>query len=100
MGEAFKSQYYQTIKLADGVFAFIDTYERKAGSNSGLIDLGDRVIVFDTFFSPNAARDLRKAAEAMSNGRPITVINSHNHIDHIRGNQFFEDCTIISSENS
>lgn len=98
MEKEFESQYYKVSKLAEGIFAFIDTYDRKAGSNSGLVDLGDRVIVFDTFYSPNAARDLRKAADILSNGRPITVINSHNHIDHIRGNQFFEGCTIISSE--
>jgi Zn-dependent hydrolases, including glyoxylases len=98
MEKEFKSQYYQTTKIAKGIYAFIDTYDRKAGSNSGLVDLGDRVIVFDTFYSPSAARDLRKAAEMLSCGRPITVINSHNHIDHIRGNQFFKDCMIISSE--
>ncbi|MEL7656383.1 MAG: MBL fold metallo-hydrolase, partial [Bacillota bacterium] len=100
MEKDFQSQYYQTIKLAEGIYAFIDTYDRKAGSNSGLVDLGDRVIVFDTFYNPNAARDLRKATELLSSGRPITVVNSHNHIDHIRGNQFFSDCMIISSEAS
>jgi len=94
------SQYFHTVKREEGIYAFIDTNDRKAGSNSGLIDLGDRVIVFDTFYNPNAARDLRKAADMLSCGRPIVVINSHNHIDHIRGNQFFKDCMIISSEAS
>jgi glyoxylase-like metal-dependent hydrolase (beta-lactamase superfamily II) len=54
-------------------------------------------LIFDTFFTPQAAEDLRTAAEALI-GRPIdAVINSHYHNNHIWGNQVFSSNTDIIS---
>jgi cyclase len=67
-------------------------------ANTGFANLGDKVIVFDTFNTQQAALDLKKIAEQLTN-KPITyIINSHWHGDHIRGNQVFKDSTIIASE--
>jgi glyoxylase-like metal-dependent hydrolase (beta-lactamase superfamily II) len=84
--------------LADGVYAAIHIGGGAAIGNAGIADLGDRTLIFDTFFTPQAAEDLRTVAEVLT-GRPIdAVINSHYHNDHIWGNQVFSsDTDIISS---
>jgi len=84
--------------LAEGVFAAIAEDGGSAISNAGLIDLGGQVLVFDTFLTPQAALDLRRAATDMLGRIPNIVINSHYHNDHIWGNQVFvPEAQIVSS---
>jgi cyclase len=86
---AFSSTHFRLHQLADGVFAAIHAEGGWAQSNAGIVDLGDRVIIFDAFISPQAATDLRSAVASLLS-RPIAaVINSHYHNDHIWGNQAF-----------
>ena len=94
----FTSAHFQLHQLADGVFAAIHQEGGAAQSNAGIIDLGDQVLVFDTFISPVAAADLREAVAALLS-RPVSMlINSHYHNDHIWGNQAFpSDVPIIST---
>jgi glyoxylase-like metal-dependent hydrolase (beta-lactamase superfamily II) len=83
------SRHFRLEQLSDGVYAAINTDDGWAICNAGIIDLGDRTLVYDTFMTPEAASDLREAAERLT-GRPVhTVINSHYHNDHIWGNQAF-----------
>jgi cyclase len=89
------SRHFRLEQLAGGVYAAIATEEGAAISNAGIIELGGRTLIFDTFMTPAAAKDLRSAAEALT-GQPVTcVINSHYHNDHIRGNQVFSAETEI-----
>jgi cyclase len=89
----FSSQHFRLEQLADGVYAAIHADDGWATCNAGIIDLGDRTLVFDTFMSPEAATDLKHAAEHLT-GRPARwLINSHYHNDHIWGNQAF-DCNV------
>lgn len=91
------SKHFRLEQLGDGVYAAIHIDGGAAIGNAGIIDLGDRTLIFDTFFTPQAAEDLRTAAEALT-GRPIdAVINSHYHNDHIWGNQVFSSNTDIIS---
>jgi cyclase len=94
------SKHFTLQLLAPGVWAAVqnDNYGH-AICNAGIIDLGDKTVVFDPFMTPEAARDLKKAAEQLT-GRPVSlVINSHYHNDHIRGNQVFvPQAKIISTE--
>jgi glyoxylase-like metal-dependent hydrolase (beta-lactamase superfamily II) len=86
-------------ELAPGVWAAIQNDQfGKAICNAGIIDLGDKTIVFDPFMTPEAARELRATAESLT-GRPVSiVIDSHYHNDHTRGNQEFKpEATIIST---
>ena len=94
----FTSAHFRLHRLAEGVFAAIHSEGGRAQSNAGIVDLGDRVLIFDTFIAPEAANDLRSAAAALLS-RPISaVINSHYHNDHIWGNQAFpDDVPIIST---
>jgi glyoxylase-like metal-dependent hydrolase (beta-lactamase superfamily II) len=97
----FTSRHFQLEHLADGVCAAIHnlhTEDGWAGCNAGIVDLGDRTLVFDTFESPKAAKDLRDAAESLTGRKVHTVINSHPHNDHIWGNQVYSaEVDIIST---
>jgi glyoxylase-like metal-dependent hydrolase (beta-lactamase superfamily II) len=98
---SFSSRHFRLERLSDGVYAAIHnlhTEDGWAGCNAGIVDLGDRTLVFDTFESPQAARDLRDAAKSLTGRKVHTVINSHPHNDHYWGNQVFgSDVDIIST---
>lgn len=93
-----ESDHFQLVQLAEGVWAAAHKDEGHAISNAGIVDLGERTLIFDTFLTPKAAADLREAAESLT-GRPAElVVNSHFHNDHIRGNQeFLPEAEIIST---
>jgi cyclase len=96
--QTFQSKHFSIQKLTDGVYAAIAKNGGYAICNAGIVDLGDATLIFDTFMSPEAAADLKKAASQLT-GHPIKyVINSHYHNDHIGGNQIFDGADIISTE--
>ncbi|XXM72331.1 MBL fold metallo-hydrolase [Lysinibacillus sphaericus] len=98
MLEGFTSKHFTLEKVSANVYAAIAKEGSGSVANAGFIDLGDKLMVFDTFNTQQASADLRDIAEKVTE-QPVTwVINSHWHGDHIRGNQTFKDCTIISSE--
>ncbi|WP_169737133.1 MBL fold metallo-hydrolase [Deinococcus pimensis] len=67
-------------------------------ANSGIIDLGDRTLVFDTFVTPAAGAQLRQACVELTGRLPDVVVNSHHHLDHSLGNQEFVDCALLMCE--
>jgi glyoxylase-like metal-dependent hydrolase (beta-lactamase superfamily II) len=83
--------------VADGVYAAIVKRGTGAWGNAGIVDLGKITVVFDTFFTPDAAHSLRSAAEEITGCSPTYVINSHWHEDHVFGNQVFDDAIIIAT---
>lgn len=83
------SDHFELVELAEGVWAAAHRNRGYAISNAGIVDLGDRTLIFDTFMTPQAAADLREAAELLTGRPPALVVNSHYHNDHIRGNQVF-----------
>ena len=96
-GQLPHSKHFRLQQLAEGVYAAIHIEGGAAIGNAGIVDLGDRTLIYDTFMAPQAAVDLRAAAEALT-GRPIdAVIDSHWHNDHIWGNQVFGPETDIIS---
>jgi len=89
------SEHFKLTQIAEGVYAAVALTEGGAFSNAGIIDLGEHTLIFDTFMTPQAAKDLQAAAEHLI-GRPVTyVINSHAHSDHWCGNQVFGPPTTI-----
>lgn len=93
-----ESKHFQIERLASGVYAAIASEQGYASCNAGIIDIGDRTILFDTFLTPEAARDLLNATEQLTSNKITHIINSHEHNDHIRGNQVFgSDIDIIST---
>ena len=90
-----QSEHFTYHELADGVWAAIVITTGLAASNSGIVDLGDRTLIFDTTFSPASAAELRNVAESLT-GRPVDyVLNSHWHQDHVFGNAAFAPETEI-----
>lgn len=83
----YLSKHFQIEPLTEGVFAAIAKDGGMAGANAGIVDLGDRALVFDTLMAPQAGRDLVTAAEQLT-GHPVRLaVNSHWHFDHVLGNQ-------------
>lgn len=92
-----QSKHFKLQNLADGVYAAIASNSGYAISNAGIIDLGNKTLIFDTFINPNAAEDLLSAARELTGHKISYVVNSHFHNDHIRGNQVFSPETNIIS---
>jgi cyclase len=91
------SKHFRLIELTAGVYAAIARDGGAAHSNAGIVDLGDRTLVFDAMGTPKAATDLRAAAERLT-GRPVTYfVNSHADHDHWLGKQVFSPDVIIIS---
>jgi cyclase len=92
------SVHFHLEPLTDGVYAAIAKEGGLARANAGIVDLGDRALVFDTFMIPQAAHELIAAAQAIT-GHPVTLaVNSHWHGDHVLGNQALPAaCTLIST---
>jgi glyoxylase-like metal-dependent hydrolase (beta-lactamase superfamily II) len=84
-------------QVGEGAWAAIALPDRLAVGNAGLVDLGGETLVFDTFFTPAAARGLLEAANRLGLPPVSVVVNSHWHGDHVRGNQVFEDAKIVAT---
>ena len=91
------SEHFTVHKLADGVYALIHKIGGMAVGNSGLVDLGGHTLVFDTFLSLQAARDIPVLAKKLGLPPVQYVVNSHYHNDHVRGNPVFSDKVRIIS---
>ena len=95
---SFQSDHFTLHQLAEGVFAAIAKTGGAAIANAGIIDLGDRTLIYDTFLTPQAAYDLLAAAQQVTGREPELIVNSHYHNDHIWGNQVFSPrANIIST---
>lgn len=93
----YSSRHFSCIPLTEGIYALEAKEQGGAMSNAGLIDMGDYTLIFDTFNTPQAGKDLREAALYFFNQPIKYIINSHWHGDHVRGNQHFSKETIIST---
>lgn len=95
--ELVDSKHFELVCVKEGIYAAIAKEGSGSLGNAGFIDLGDSLLIFDTFFTPQAAEDLRSAAEALV-AKPIAyVVNSHWHGDHVFGNQVFPEAEIVST---
>jgi len=60
------SKHFRLQRLVEDVYAAIHIDGGAAIGNAGIVDLGDRTLIYDTFNAPQAAEDLRTAAEALT----------------------------------
>lgn len=76
----------------------IHCFSGKDGRVNSVIVRGSRgTAVIDTQVTLEDGEELKRLAENLSNGKPILyVLITHEHFDHIAGNQFFK-CEILSS---
>ena len=94
------SMNFSIKQLAPGVWAALQNDKGgHAISNAGIIDLGNKTLVFDAFINPDAAIELRQVAEQLTKHKVSFVVNSHFHDDHIRGTEaFVPGALVISTE--
>ena len=92
------SPHFTLERVADGAFAATAVPGTGSASNAGIIDLGEKTLIFDTFLTLRAAHDLRAAAVQLTGRSAAYVVNSHYNGDHIHGNQVFPEATVIATE--
>lgn len=96
-----QSKFFNLDEIAQGVYVAIAIKEKGVIGNAGIIDLGNRTLVFDTFETPIISEDLRIASEKKTSQSAEFVINSHSHPDHWFGNQVFSNTAVfISSQDA
>lgn len=94
-----ETENFELIKLDEGVYGCVHKFGGNAICNSGIVDNGKETIIFDSFLSPEAAKELIEVTKELELSPIKYVINSHGHNDHIRGNQSFDsDVTIIATK--
>ena len=82
-------------KISDSVWDYCTpVYE----GHITIIKLKDRLVFIDSGREPITATKVRLKAEKILNLPAKQLILTHQHWDHVFGNQAFEDCEIISSE--
>jgi len=94
-----RSANFTIQQLAPNVWAAIhNDHYGKAICNAGIVDMGDKTLIFDPFMTPSAASELKTIAEQLTGKKVTFVVNSHYHTDHIRGNQaFLPNATIVGT---
>jgi glyoxylase-like metal-dependent hydrolase (beta-lactamase superfamily II) len=92
-----ESRHFTLHELSLGTYAAVASDGGWAICNSGIVDLGDLTVVFDTFVNQDAAAELRQAAVRLTGQPPSVVVNSHWHSDHVKGNQAFKGSMIVST---
>ncbi|NNL02667.1 MAG: MBL fold metallo-hydrolase [Eudoraea sp.] len=96
--DRFRSLNFELVELGEGVYSCIHKFGGKAICNVGIVDNGEETIIFDSFLSPDVAKELLEALKEMDLSPLKYVVNSHSHNDHIRGNQVFpNEVKIIST---
>jgi cyclase len=63
------------------------------GGNSGILVTDSAVVVIDTKMSSDAEK-LYKQAKEKAGTKKIIVINTHYHGDHVKGNNYYNGCSI------
>lgn len=95
---SIESDNFEFVKLGNGIYSCVHKFGGKAICNVGIVDNGNETIIFDSFLSPDVAKELLNALTELELSPVKYLVNSHFHNDHIRGNQeFSEDVKIIST---
>jgi glyoxylase-like metal-dependent hydrolase (beta-lactamase superfamily II) len=80
------------VRLDEGVYAYIAAGPSSAeglGANSGFIVGDEAVLVVDSRFTYNHARQLRDAIRSVTDLPIRYLVNTHYHPDHVWGNSIF-----------
>ncbi len=88
-------------KVGPNVFAYIQAGGPGQGngagvSNAGIIVGDDHLMVIDTLGQPLMVKDLMTAVRNTIGNKPFgRVVDTHQHADHVGGNQFFMPAEIV-----
>src|SRR5262245_44837630 len=78
-------------QIGANIWAALDNSKatNPASANAGFVIGDDSVVVIDTFFSEDAARQLLAQIQQLTKLPVKYVVNTHYHIDHVAGNGVF-----------
>ncbi|WP_042695920.1 MBL fold metallo-hydrolase, partial [Azospirillum sp. B506] len=102
---ALAAETLPVTEVAPGVFVHRGTVAEPAPDNRGDTAnmgfiVGDSVVaVIDTGGTPELGRRLRDAIAARTDKKPVIVVNTHMHPDHVFGNAAFPDVPIAGHAN-
>ncbi len=82
----FTSQYFDVYTFHTKVHFLIAKPHMYVGGNVAVVELGDGILLFDTFVSPDANNDLHAFIHHYLQKSIQCVINSHHHLEHTLGN--------------
>lgn len=82
-------------ELGDGVAAFVQGDGGWCLNNAGIVVGGDAALVVDTAATMARAHHLRREARRWAASRPLSLVNTHHHGDHVYGNAVFGSTTPI-----
>lgn len=68
------------------------------GGNSGILNSDSLVVVIDTKMDA-AAEELHAQVMKIAGSKPILVINTHIHPDHVKGNELYKGASILAGAN-
>ncbi len=87
------------IEVAPNVFGYVQAGGVTGVSNGGLIVGDESAVAVDALMVPSMTRRYLRAIRR-STKKPIShLVNTHHHIDHIGGNQFFPRSQIVAHVN-
>jgi glyoxylase-like metal-dependent hydrolase (beta-lactamase superfamily II) len=84
-------------QVSDHCFAVLNETNLVCDANSGLINLGDGVLV-DTQSDLSHARQMIELFSSVWAGPPKYVVLTHEDIDHVAGNQLFPEAEFIAHQ--
>ncbi len=87
------TEWFELYTVAPGVTAIYEPFQWQEVI-SYLIEGEERALLFDT---GNGIEDIRAVVDRLTN-KPITVINSHSHYDHVGGNHQFGRILSVSTD--
>ncbi|GGT26140.1 MULTISPECIES: MBL fold metallo-hydrolase [Streptomyces] len=89
-----------TVRLADGVYAYVQPDGGWCLNNAGFVSDGGRTLLVDTAATERRALALRDAVAATGVPLPRTVVNTHHHGDHTYGNGVFAPDALVLGHDS
>ena len=84
------------VELAEDVFAYVQAGGGFCIANAGLIAAPAGLTAIDALFTPSMTRAFLAEAGRVSNAPLRRLIDTHHHVDHTFGNQFFAGAEIIA----
>ena len=83
---------FETVKVAEGVYAFIEAPGKAIVSGNSTVVIGDHaVLVVDTGHHPELSRRMTEEIRKLTPKPVKYVVNTHWHNDHVSGNAIFAE---------
>lgn len=89
----FSNDWFQLYKVAPGVTAIYEPFQWQEVI-SYLIEGTDEALLFD---SGNGIADISSVVEYLTS-KPLTILNSHSHYDHVGGNFAFDKIAALDNQ--